>query len=149
MPWKSFATIFGASISVCPVTLPCPRNSLMHEVPKGGRTTRRRSSGRMTGCPRCHQQYTRSWLLLESGAWHRIADGDLCFLCLRTTCRSRMSLPRVVGVHTPPKLNIAPPSAPRKLKLCPYGPGCFRRNPDHFHDCFHPSLIPPSPPCIC
>jgi len=140
MPWDDFMRIFGGDVAVSPVTLPCPRNSNIasseEECKKGQR------------CLRCKQPFTRSWVLLESGEWHRLGAGQLCFLCLRAACRARArEALRLAGVHSQPTLSFAPPPAPRRLQYCEYGAACYRRNPQHFRDFFHPSLLPPAPPC--
>ncbi|CAE7193646.1 CAPN15 [Symbiodinium pilosum] len=149
MPWDAFAEIFGGHIMVCPVTLPCPMNSqIVTDKESGGRTR----------CPQCRQPYTRSWVLLASeeskagdGEWKHLADGkNLCFLCLRATCRASEHLLkglRVAGLHEQPKLTLAPPKGPRRMKECEHGAACYRRNPQHFHERFHPSLLPPAPAC--
>jgi len=155
MPWEPFVEIFGGNIMVCPVTLACPQNS--HLVVGGG------ASHGKPCCPQCKQPYTRSWVMLvddgdeggsarcKSGNWVCLGDGStLCFLCLRATCRASQRYLkdlRVAGVHLQPKLSFAPPRGPRRLEICEYGAACYRRNPQHFHDFFHPSLLPPAPPC--
>ncbi|CAE7823520.1 tra-3 [Symbiodinium sp. CCMP2592] len=149
MPWDAFAEIFGGHIMVCPVTLPCPMNSQI---------VTDKDSGTRMRCPQCRQPYTRSWVLLASeestagdGAWKRLADGkSLCFLCLRATCRASERLLKglkIAGLHEQPKLTLAPPKGPRRMKECEHGAACYRRNPQHFHERFHPSLLPPAPAC--
>eukprot|EP00931_Biecheleriopsis_adriatica_P051101 TRINITY_DN29611_c0_g1_i1.p1 TRINITY_DN29611_c0_g1~~TRINITY_DN29611_c0_g1_i1.p1 ORF type:complete len:628 (+),score=124.45 TRINITY_DN29611_c0_g1_i1:44-1927(+) len=148
MPWEKFAEVFGGNLIVCPVTLPCPRNSsiVADERSRGSR------------CPQCRQPYTRAWVMLVdekeergAGTWKRIADGQtLCFLCLRATCRASSMLVqdlRIAGVHMQPKLTLAPPKGPRRQEICKFGAACYRRNPKHFHENFHPSLLPPAPAC--
>jgi len=149
MPWDAFAEIFGGHIMVCPVTLPCPMNSQILAD---------KDSGTRMRCPQCRQPYTRSWVLLASeesttgdGTWKRLADGkSLCFLCLRATCRASEHLLKglkIAGLHEQPKLTLAPPKGPRRMKECEHGAACYRRNPQHFHERFHPSLLPPAPAC--
>ncbi|CAE7542545.1 CAPN15 [Symbiodinium natans] len=148
MPWDAFAEIFGGHIMVCPVTLPCPMNSQI---------VADKASGSRMRCPQCRQPYTRSWVLLASeeskgdGQWARLADGkNLCFLCLRATCRASerfLKGLKVAGLHEQPKLTLAPPKGPRRMKECEHGAECYRRNPQHFHERFHPSLLPPAPAC--
>eukprot|EP00928_Gymnodinium_smaydae_P089914 TRINITY_DN73798_c0_g1_i1.p1 TRINITY_DN73798_c0_g1~~TRINITY_DN73798_c0_g1_i1.p1 ORF type:complete len:636 (+),score=123.50 TRINITY_DN73798_c0_g1_i1:56-1909(+) len=139
MPWESFADIFGQDIAVCPVTLPCPRNSQM---------TSNNPEAKGKRCPQCRQRYQQAWVLLTKGSWRRLADGEsLCFMCLRSTCRASSATIQLAGVHLQPNLSLAPPPGPRRLEVCKYGPACYRRNPQHFHECFHPSLLPPAPPC--
>jgi len=149
MPWDAFCDIFGKDVLVCPVTLPCSRNSQLgaEEGPgAGGDTSRGAARGKR--CPQCRQKYSKSWVLLVDGSWVNLADGQsLCFLCLRATCRASTSVVQVAGVHLQPKLSMAPPRAPRRLEVCSYGASCYRRNPQHFYACFHPSLLPPAPIC--
>lgn len=158
MPWDAFAAVFGGHIIVCPVTLPCPNNSQILDE-----SSERKE--RKIKCPQCRQPYTKSWVLLidnertkdPAGAWTRLADGKtLCFLCMRATCRASEKYlrglriaPGIAGLHKQTKLALAPPKGPRKAKLevCRYGASCYRRNPQHFHECFHPSLLPPAPAC--
>eukprot|EP00930_Biecheleria_cincta_P057310 TRINITY_DN43278_c0_g1_i1.p1 TRINITY_DN43278_c0_g1~~TRINITY_DN43278_c0_g1_i1.p1 ORF type:complete len:623 (+),score=111.70 TRINITY_DN43278_c0_g1_i1:73-1941(+) len=147
MPWEAFADVFGKNIIVCPVTLPCPSNSQI--VASRGSGTARSASSDKVRCPQCRQPYTRGWVMLvDDGRWHRLSDGkSLCFLCLRATCRATAPGLRLAGVHLQPKFSLAPPRGPRRLEICEYGAACYRRNPQHFHDRFHPSLLPPAPDC--
>lgn len=155
MPWDAFAHVFGGHIVVCPVTLPVPMNSQLLDA-ESSRAVKK------VKCPQCRQPYTKSWVMKmetrgKADQWIRLADGKtLCFLCLRATCRAseeyllRLRIaPGIAGVHCQTKLALAPPKGPRKalLEECKYGAECYRRNPQHFYEFFHPSLMPPAPPC--
>lgn len=152
--------VFAGNIVVCPVTLPCPNNSQMVDE-----SARKEKKERKVTCPQCRQPYTKSWVLLidtdghgrkdPASLWTRLADGKtLCFLCLRATCRASEKYlrglriaPGIAGLHKQTKLALAPPKGPRRIEVCQYGAFCYRRNPQHFHECFHPSLLPPAPLC--
>lgn len=142
MPWADFHQNFS-TIDVCPVTLPCPRNSYLGDEDE---VSSLRGSGPMF-CPLCRQRHTRSWVLLVDGTWHNLTTGSLCFLCLRATSRATTPPLQLAGVHQPPKASVAPPQFPKRLQLCKNGLGCNRRNPFHFANAFHPWLLPPAPGC--
>jgi len=136
MPWDAFIHLFGGNVAVCPVTLPCPRNSSLN-----------RTGTRL--CPACHQRHSRSWVYLTNRSWYRLGDEDMCFLCLRATGRATNPTIRLLGVHEQPQLTTAPPPMPRQISdLCKFGVGCYRRNPQHFHESFHIHLLPTAPPCV-
>jgi len=138
MPFQAFIEIFGGDVNISPVTLPCPRNSQVIAD----------ASSKKPRCRRCRQPHSRTWVLLDDGSWCRLVGQEHCFLCLRATCRAHEPSMRVLGVHTQPALCLAPPPTPRRLEVCKYGARCYRRNPQHFHDNFHPCLLPPAPPCM-
>eukprot|EP00439_Symbiodinium_sp_Y106_P051315 s1299_g6.t2 len=91
--FDDFAACFD-SVNVCPATMP---------VPKASRYAKSKKRSHAPVCGRCGQPVESCWLLVRghgtepisaAGApaglgWVRLADGDLCQLCLRATSSQR------------------------------------------------------------
>jgi len=153
MPWESFASIFGPQVSVCAVTLPCPRTE--HDP------LTRPAHGH--GCPLCHNAYSRVWVMTDApptrkqpwGTWINLKDKSdgsrkLCTECARSTSRATSCWTpglRLAGIHSWPDVGkkIAPPLLPKRpgVMNCSFDERgvCTRRDPEHYQQFWHPSLL--------
>ena len=167
--FDDFAACFD-SVNVCPATMP---------VPKASRYAKSKKRSHAPVCGRCGQPVESCWLLVRghgtepisaAGApaglgWVRLADGDLCQLCLRATSSQRRAFwqgapsagaesggmagireveltRRVPGIDYFPFEAGAGCSPPLKRPHCDLGPGCTRHSPAHFASYDHPWMKP-------
>ena len=141
MPFNDFSEVF-TTFWICPVTLPCVRNSscgrpacdhegcgraaaprfrkccrgcpTSHDAACDARGT---ATARLPRCSFCRQPLNRRWVLLSDGSWHRLKRGSVCFVCLRSTSHGKPQM-QLEGVHT--IQSVVPPAPPQKLKTCRY-----------------------------
>ncbi|CAE7859797.1 CAPN15 [Symbiodinium necroappetens] len=165
MLFDDFAACFD-SVNVCPATMP---------VPKASRYAKSKKRSHAPVCGRCSQPVESCWLLVRGhgtepissvGApaglgWVRLADGDLCQLCLRATSPARRAFwqgapggsgiagireveltRRVPGIDYFPFEAGAGCSPPLKRPQCDLGPSCTQHSPAHFASYDHPWMKP-------
>lgn len=165
--FEDFATNFD-SVMVCPSTMPVPKASRYG--------TRGNASPRSVRCGRCGCELQSVWLLTvprrsqsagrPAARWERLADGDLCSLCLRSTAAARRAAlasadaaaeavaSGCIGKHGSelhrevPGIDYFPFEAgvgcllPTFRPVCEAGPACTKHNAEHFAAFDHPWMRP-------
>merc|ERR1719235_517960 len=101
----------------------------------------------MLRCTKCQHPADRWWVMTnfdagDDGEWERLQPGDFCLPCRRAhrqRFRFKTDIPGIDAFLPHPRPNE--PSPPRAKPVCPGGPDCRHREPEHFTDFAHPWLM--------